>query len=512
MKKLVSLMIALVMVFSMATVAFAAEEELGSITIQNITLVEEEQGESVVMVLPAEYSIYRILNLGSYDKTLGNYSYEICDGWEDFFAEGSEALNYVTVRDNKYVAARQTFTDAQAPEFAALAIDYAESHGITAVKTTKNTDDYTMTSENGKATIEFEDLPLGYYLVDSTLGSLCGLTTTNPDASIVAKNHPPKIDKQVQEDSHVEAGSEQTYGKENSADIGQVVRFNTTVTIAAGAENYVVHDKMSEGLTFVEIESIMHNSTSKASVPLDPGYYNLVEDPADDCTFEIVFTDAFHKNVKDTDTIVIVYTAILNEKAVIYDGVNTNEAWLSYGDDLDTTHSVTETETFAFDLVKTDDQNRLIDGAEFRIYDSANAGNEIPVIWDAEKNAYRRALEGEVPVGGLPAIVVEDGKIRVVGFDNGTYYLHETKAPAGYNELTARQAFVINNNNLNAQFNSHDGSLSAGSGVQVKNRTGSMLPETGGMGTVMFVTFGMFTVLAAGVLLVTKKRMSMIED
>ncbi|MBE6960295.1 MAG: LPXTG cell wall anchor domain-containing protein, partial [Ruminococcaceae bacterium] len=119
---------------------------------------------------------------------------------------------------------------------------------------------------------------------------------------------------------------------------------------------------------------------------------------------------------------------------------------------------------------------------------------------------YRRARADETGV----AIVVKDGKVRVVGFDNGTYYLEETEAPDGYNKLSARQRFIISDGNLDATFNGEI--YSTGSGVHVVNKTGSMLPETGGMGTVLFITFGTIVVLGAGILLVTKKRMSMIKD
>ena len=119
---------------------------------------------------------------------------------------------------------------------------------------------------------------------------------------------------------------------------------------------------------------------------------------------------------------------------------------------------------------------------------------------------YRRARADETGV----AIVVKDGKVRVVGFDNGTYYLEETEAPDGYNKLSARQKFIISDSNLDATFNGEI--YSTGSGVHVVNKTGSMLPETGGMGTVLFITFGTIVVLVAGILLVTKKRMSMIKD
>mgnify|MGYP003306756043 CR=1 FL=1 len=92
---------------------------------------------------------------------------------------------------------------------------------------------------------------------------------------------------------------------------------------------------------------------------------------------------------------------------------------------------------------------------------------------------------------------------------NGDNILEETVAPAGYNKLTSRQMLTIANANLDAIFDG--GTYSKGSGVQVVNKTGSMLPETGAEGTVLFITFGTIVVLGTGVLLVTKKRMGMIQ-
>ena len=119
---------------------------------------------------------------------------------------------------------------------------------------------------------------------------------------------------------------------------------------------------------------------------------------------------------------------------------------------------------------------------------------------------YRRARADETGV----EIEVKDGKVTIVGFDNGVYYLEETVAPEGYNMLTSRKEFTIADGNLDSVFNGDI--YSSGSGVHVVNKTGSMLPETGAAGTMMFITFGTIAVLGAGVLLVTKKRMNMIVD
>ena len=123
---------------------------------------------------------------------------------------------------------------------------------------------------------------------------------------------------------------------------------------------------------------------------------------------------------------------------------------------------------------------------------------------------YRRARTDEQTDGKTVNIVVEDGRVRVVGFDNGTYYLEEKVTPEGYNSLPARQKFIIADGNLNATFNGEI--YSTGSGVHVVNKSGTMLPETGGMGTTLFICFGAVAVLGTGVLLVTKKRMGMIQD
>ena len=112
-------------------------------------------------------------------------------------------------------------------------------------------------------------------------------------------------------------------------------------------------------------------------------------------------------------------------------------------------------------------------------------------------------------------IEVSNGLVRLLGLDNGDYYLDEIKWPAGYNELPGVQKFTISDKNWDATINDKGANkfeLTTGTGVQVINKGGQMLPETGAMGTTMFIVFGMFAVVCTGVLLVTKKRMSMIQD
>ncbi len=508
MKKLFSILLVVMMLAALAVPAFADTTETGSITINGIST----DSSSV-------YEIYKLLDLESYDVSKGAYSYTVNADWAAFFAT-SEALKYVAIDDTGYVTWIAAEDDDTKATFAKGALSYAELNGIDPVKSSSNDGEFVITTgEDGKSSGVFGNLELGWYLVDSNVGALCGLTTTNPDASINAKNGTPTIDKQVLEDSTNQ------YGDTNTADIGQTVYFRVTINVHAGAQNYTLHDAMSAGLTFKGIEKIEHivpSENKTTEVPADyysvltaPGITETTEDDITncdctvedwDCTIEVHFSKEFCDHLETNDKIIVTYKAMLNRNAIVANDGNPNTATLEYGEEHFTTTDSTKTYTFGIDIVKTDSANNLIKGAEFKIYDAATGGNEVKVVLMDDGVTYRRAREDEQGV----TIVVKDGQVRVQGFDNGTYYLEETKAPDGYNKLTARQKFIISDANLDSTFNGDI--YSTGSGVHVVNKTGSMLPETGGLGTTLFIVSGGFVVLGAGVLLFAKKRMSQIAE
>lgn len=498
MKKAISLMLILFLTLTMGFPAFAAgEQELGSITINGVSTDNT-------------YEIYKLLDLESYKNVVdpdtginkGVYSYKVNAAWAAFFSS-ADVAQYFSVDTQNYATWVGGDNEDTVAAFAKLALEYAKSNNIAPVKSSENTGEFVITTTDSKTKGVFSDLELGYYLIDSTMGALCGLTTTNPNASINAKNAAPTIDKQVKEDSTGQ------WGGQNTADIGQIVEFRTTINVHAGAENYVLHDKMSAGLTFKGVSHIEHVIPDVETHTLTLNDHYTLDTATDGCTFEIKFSKDFCNHLETNDKVIVYYTAMVNRNAIVANDGNPNEAWLDFGEDHETTHDTTKTYTFGFDLIKTDDQNTLIDGAEFKIYDAAKDGNEVGVVLMDDGVTYRRARPDEQQEGKTVPIVVKGGKVRVVGFDNGTYYLEETVSPVGYNKLAERQKFIISDKNLDSVFN--DGIYSTGSGVHVVNKAGTMLPETGGMGTVMFITCGMFVVLATGVLLVTKKRMSMIQ-
>lgn len=495
-QKIASLVLALIMIFSLGITAFADDENAGSITINGVAL---KDGNPV-----ATYSIYRLLDLESYNTTAGAYSYKVNSDWTAFFATG-DGKAYIAFDADGYAKWTAADDDETKANFAKLALAYAEANEISPVKTSANAGEFVVTETTGK----FSDLPLGYYLVDTTMGALCGLTTTNPAASVNAKNGQPTITKTVQEDLS------QAWGEKNSADIGQTVEYSVNIHVHPGAQNYILHDEMGDGLTFGtvkvgeqevvrgEIKKVEHITSAGVTDIASKGTdYTVVTECEDDCDFEIVFSKDFCEHIEANDRIIVTYSAMLNKNAVIDGEGNKNTAWVSFGETHETAKSTVTTYTYGFDIVKTDGQNTLIDDAKFRIYDAAEGGTEVGVVLMDDGVTYRRARADETGV----EIVVENGKVRVVGFDNGTYYLEETEAPDGYNKITARQKFIISDGNLDATFNGDI--YSTGSGVHVVNKTGSMLPETGGMGTTIFYVVGGLLVGGAIVALVSKKRMS----
>lgn len=469
-KRIASVLLALVMALSLITIAFAAGEN-GSITIDNA-------------VVGQTYTIYQILDLESYDAKAGAYAYKATTAWNAFINSDAIKGPYVNVDAQGYVT---WVKKADVAAFAKLAQKYAADHNITN-QGTKTAD---------STTVEFTNLDLGYYLVDSTLGTICSLDTTNPSVTIKEKNSQPTVDKQVQENS------DGTWGDTNDANIGDTVNFKTTINVVDGQpKNYVLHDKMSDGLTFDagSVEVKIGDRT------LTPGSdYTLIANPKDGCTFEIEFKENV---LKPNDVVIVTYSATLNEKAVIYPEPNTNETKLVYGEGSETTWDETKTFTYQFDLVKTKTDKTVLDGAEFKLYDAKTDGNEIALI-DEGKGVYRVATAAEKDADGFVSATIKAGKVTIKGLDSGTYYLEETKAPAGYNVLAERVEVKIDHANLTATV---EGGTYVSGGVQVINQTGAELPSTGGIGTTIFYVVGGLLVVAAGVLLVTRKRMSKSED
>lgn len=466
MKKTMALLLALIMVFALAVPAMAAGD--GSITINNA-------------VVGQTYTIYRVFDLESYNAQTKAYAYKINNDWTAF-AQTAGAQNYIKLDDQGYVTWVGEATDARAAEFARLALTYAKEHEIAKVDSKKA----------GANTVTFTGLALGYYLIDTTTGTLCALDTTNPTVSVEEKNTEPSVDKEVKENSTNQ------FCKNNDANIGDTIEFRATITAGKGAENYVLHDKMSEGLAFNQDSvNVTLNGTTVAA-----DKYTVVANPSDGCTFEVQFTKTFCDSLKAGDKVVVTYTATLTVDAVVA-GPNENETHISYGEkgDLKSQPSKTETYTWKVDILKYTGENKTpLADAEFklqRVSDGkwATVANGKITGWVAEETAATTLKSGA------------NGMITIEGLDSGAYLLHETKAPAGYNKLKDPVAFTISANlSVGSSTLTYTGKSDSISQIEVENLTGSVLPSTGGIGTTIFYVVGGLLMLGAVVVLVTRKK------
>ena len=452
-KKLFGLLFA----FVFALVQVNAANGTGSITI-NKAVVDET------------YSIYRILDLETYDKGANHYIYRANANFEAFITS-TEGQKYLVAQNSNGTGATYYVwkTGADVVEFSKAALAWAKANNVTPVDSKKAT----------STTVKFDNLPLGYYLVDTTTGSLLNLTTTSPDAVINEKNTvEPKVDKDVKEDS---TG---VYGKTNDATIGDKVEFKATITTGAGYTKYVLRDTMSAGLTFnansvkVKVGDTTVDASNYTVTPNKDGY-----------TFVVEFKDSYIVTLPKNTKIEVYYTAALNENAVVEGNGNPNELDLAYGENNTTDKVKTTTYTYKFNIIKKDGETKTkLEGATFKLFDK---NNNIIYVELIENNVYRVTTEEN-------DVLINAGEATIEGLDADTYYLEEVTAPTGYNKLTSKVEVIISKVGSNNTFSRFT--------AEVLNYTGSKLPETGGMGTTLFLTFGSILVIGFGLLLVTKLR------
>lgn len=524
-KKIAAIMLSVMMVLGMCSVVGAegsvtsgTSAPTGSITINNAA-----PGET--------YNIYRILDLESYSGSgeAGNYAYKLRTydsgstyNWRTFINQDeiSGASGYVTL-DGDYVTWKDgvATTEDKAAEFAKLALKYAKETSTKIVADKTETAPVATTGET-TSTVTFSNLPLGYYLVETSVGTVLALNTTNSTWTIEDKNKAPTVEKKVSN------ASNGTYGDTSTASIGDTVYFKTTIHAKKGARNYVLHDKMSEGLTFEESTIVikLKKQTEITASDVTESNFTLSKNVSctssattgEKCTFEIKFNQDFCNTLADNDEIIVTYSATLNEKAAIGSTTgNTNKTHLSYGDKGKTTEVTTTTYTFevpVFKFTKLDASatKKGLANAEFTLSTDANGTkliNLVDITTTSTTDKTYRVETGTASTGTTTTTTVitpESGKFTIKGLAAGTYYLTEIKQPDGYNKLSTPVKITID---TNGNITVGEPASSSVTEVEVENKSGSLLPSTGGMGTTLFYIFGAILVVGSGVVLITKKRM-----
>lgn len=498
-RKLTSLLLALVMVFALATTVFAQDETVtggtGSITISNAA-----KGET--------YTIYKL-----FDATVNADGSSIA-----YTGEIPASLNtYFTADKNHYISATPAAKDGA-----------NMSEGLkTALKAWTADATAVATAESDGSALNFKGLKYGYYVVTTTQGNqVISVDSTMPDVTIVDKNSStPEGLRKTASSNDVSIGDEVTY----------TVRFETSNYFGAGKEakkivSYTIEDTLPDFLSNVTVTSIIVDNDGNDTTTKDQA--DVTAQFADKKIVIDWYDEANSKFLHDNGaTVTITYTAVVTEKAHIDGNGNTNKVtvtWTTEGGEppvpgkLETKETIF---TYAIALKKVDNKGKALPGAvfEFPFYVKSTA--------DATDGAYIYA--GTNPGEGLTNQITtpDSGVIVVKGVKSGDYEITEFKAPAGYNKLTAPVTVEAvktgetsthttvyldkDGNKVNESAKVFEVKVDidtiAATAVVVVNKAGTELPSTGGMGTTIFYVLGAVLVVGAGVLLVTKKRMSQSE-
>lgn len=454
-------------------------------------------------------------------------SYTLTDGWKEFFKDptfvtGATDAN-VNDKANEYVSSL-TGKEKDLVAFAAKASNWAQKNNITAATTTVSTD-----ATDGNYTATFTGLDYGYYVVavpGATLANASGqyatlvsVDSTNVTANI--KGDLPTVVKKVNGESAT------------SAKIGDTLTFTLTSTIpdmsAYDTYTFNFKDTLSQGLTFGQVDSVKVGDTT-----LTKGTdYTVATSTVSDSTLLTVtmlnFKDKQQTNVGKTIT--VTYKATLNKDAVVGGHGNVNSATIQYSNKPgiegtgESEPSKVRVFTYGFTVDKytgdkyDDDATRLA-GAEFTLAPKNGTAMSFVQVTagSATENAVYRVAKDDETGTTTTITTPANGKVVFQGLKNGEYTLTETKAPAGYNKLASALGVKVDGKNdgtdttnatVTITYNNDNGSnydkTASNGAIPVQNKSGVVLPGTGGMGTIAFTVIGVL-VIALGVAWTLKRK------
>lgn len=454
--------------------------------------------------------------------TEGSAKYVLNVAWKDFFSSTNLTGFPADVAEDDLSDAAFTYIkglgesdtagiNAFAKKAAAWAAD--DSHGITATNAKASGDPKTAT---------LSDLAFGYYLVvPNPKGSTPDTDHQNrgTDAMLVnvsqseqtmeLKTVYPTVEKKVNNDNHA------------SASVGDTLNFTLTSTVPDTSEytdsyQFAFEDTLSKGLTFGNITSITIGETT-----LNAGTDYKLTQTVDDGTGETKLRIDFGTesggiyNAKDLfdgkagQKITVTYTATLNEKAQVQvDQTNTVKVVYSNNPGTNGTgesgESKTYQYTFGFDLKKTDGTNPLA-GAQFQLKKGEDVIRLIAVA--DQENTYRPAKNGESEGVVDTVTTPAGGVIHFTGLAAGTYKLVETAAPQGYNKVTEPITVTIEATyDVDGTLKSWSVNSNGQNAVEVINHAGTILPGTGGIGTVVFTVAGAAIVIAGAAWYISRRK------
>lgn len=518
-KTISSLALALVMLAALAIPAFAAET-------YTVTIESDSSGHT--------YEAYQIFAGDLYDGILSNVTWGTgVDGNALLAALKADATVGATF-------ASATSAAAVTAAFDGVANDSAAAKAFAAVAGQHLTT-ATGTSTQAKGPYTISGLPAGYYLVKDKNGSQNGkdeaytrfVLQVVENVSATPKASTPTVEKKVKENDQYTADGGYGAGYNDVADynIGDSVPFKLIGTLPStyadySTYSYTFHDTLSSGLTYNRDAKVFVDGTEITSSAAITG---------DDHALTVQFSNLkalAGVTITSASKITVEYTAALNKGAVIGLVGNTNEVYLEYSNNPnpggesntgETPKDKVIVFTYELDVTKIDgaEITKLLGGAEFQLQ---NAGGKYAQV---DANGVLTGWTADVSAATTLTSAAGTGLLKVIGLDDGTYRLTETKAPVGYNKLEKPIEVMIDATTVNNQTwdgvaasaltaltvtaDAKAGNTNLANGIasiSIANNKGATLPATGGIGTTIFYVVGGVLMLGAVILLVTKKRVN----
>ena len=505
-KRIIALLLTAVMTMTMSVTAFAADPNC-SLTVNVMKDGQDLNGQTISL-----YKLFDLSTSNSGDKTNYAYTVNTATGYKDAI-KSALGTSFSGTTDVEYAEAVKTLgEDKSAPvqKFANDFTEYALKNGTT-VKATKTSGKIT-----GKNTTSFvfNGLDKGYYLVYVTGGKKIqsSLVTVDGETTVSLKTEAPSITK--------------TADKE-TVSIGQVVKYTVAGSVpdTTGYAKYVykIHDTLSNGLDFVNnakgtvvtgntvnVSVAFKNATDASTAPTTATLDTTKKTMALDLSAWVIANQT-NKGKEFTVT----YYAKVNKDAVV---TEKNSATLEYGnnpsDTTTTTPSEAKTPTYPLAIKKfAKNGGKTLAGAKFKLYSNktdADAANENAIkVLGSNGNYVVDSTSPTTEFVSVDSITDQGYNLHVNGLAEGTYYLVETKAPDGFNKLTAPIVIKITKStdtDVNKWTISKDGTVEKDKIIDVENSTGSILPSTGGMGTIAFTVVAALLVLGVAVSFIRDRK------
>ena len=508
MKKIMAVLLAAIMTMAMAVTAFAAEGASGTNTLTvNVKDGQNLNGQTINL-----YKLFDVTESGEGQNK--NYAYTVNETYKKTLAT---VLNIAeTSKDEDFAAAVTKLGSDNATEvqnFANTFTTKALEEKLAATATSGK-----ITEEN-KTSYTFNNLAAGYYLVYVTGGKeiQSSLVTVDETTTTVnLKTEAPSIEKTADK---------------TTVNIGDVVTYTVKGSIpdTTGYNEYVykIHDELTNGLDFV-------NDANGAALGADATTVNVTVAFTDNSltaggtTPTTATLDTANNRkmsldlsawVRDNQTnkgkeFTVTYYAKVNANAIV---IEKNNAQLEYGNNpketTKTTPSEAKTPTYPLDILKKEKTSKKeLAGAKFSLYKTetdAKAGTNAITVSGSDGKYVVDPTSKNTVFESVASIEGKDYNLHVNGLAAGSYWLVETEAPAGYNKLTAPIKIEITKSadtEVNNWTISKDGTVETDKIIDIENSTGSLLPSTGGMGTIIFAVIAAILVLGVAVSFIRDKR------